>query len=117
MPRPSHRPNRRRFRRHVVRVLVDYVSREGARCEYATTLGPGGLFVETDTPLPLGSPLRLRFRLPGGQRLHEVEARVAWLYVPAEPDRSPRPPGMGVEFTDTVAAAGVARELEDLESA
>jgi uncharacterized protein (TIGR02266 family) len=97
-----------------VRVLVDYVSREGVRCEYATTLGEGGVFVETEQPLPVGAPLRLRFRLPGGERLHEVEGRVAWIHVLQPSGDGSRPPGMGIEFTDSVGAAGVARELTDL---
>ena len=32
---------RRRYRRQTVRVLVDYHSEHGARCDYATTLGAG----------------------------------------------------------------------------
>jgi uncharacterized protein (TIGR02266 family) len=105
---------RREHRRQTVRVLVDYVSREGVRCEYATTIGAGGLFVETDAPLPEGAALRLRFRLPAGDRLHQIEARVVWSHKPARLDDIPRPPGMGVEFTDAVAAAGLARELDDM---
>ena len=108
------RGKRRILRRRNVRVLVDYVSREGVRCEYATTLGGGGIFVETDQPLPVGAPLRLRFRIPGGDRLHELEARVVWAHEPKRPEESVTPPGMGIEFTDSVGAAGVASELADL---
>jgi uncharacterized protein (TIGR02266 family) len=94
--------------------MVDYVSRRGVRCEYATSVSAGGIFVESDDPLPEGSPLRLRFRLPAGERLHEVEGRVVWCHRPESLDTSLRAPGMGIEFTDQVAATGLARELEDL---
>lgn len=106
--------DRRNHRRRTVRVLVDYVCRNGVHCEYATTVGAGGLFVETEDPLPEGSPVRLRFRLPAGDRLHEIEGRVVWSHRPEQPAVTPRAPGMAVEFTDPVAAAGLARELEDL---
>lgn len=105
---------RRHKRRRSLRVLVDFVSRQGVRCEYATTLGEGGIFVETDSPLPAGAPLRLRFRLPGSERIHEVEGRVTWIREPEAGGDDTRPPGMGIRFTDSVAEAGVARELGDL---
>ena len=57
---------RRRFKRRTVRVLVDYAGPEGACFDYATTLGPGGLFIETETPLAAGTPLKVRFRLNAG---------------------------------------------------
>ncbi len=107
-------PERRQHRRRSVRFLVDYVSRHGVRCEYANTLGAGGLFVESDDPLPQGAPLRLRFRLPGGDRLHEVEGRVVWSQRSQPLEASARAPGMGVQFTDRVSAAGVVREIEDM---
>ena len=105
----------RRFRRRLVRMLVDFHAAGEARCEYATTLGAGGLFIETEAPLGVGTPLRLRFRLPGGEALHAIEARVTWQHRPeaARVDER-RPAGMGVAFTDAAAAAKLARELESL---
>ena len=110
----SVRPCKRRFRRRTVRVLVDYQVAGSVRCEYATTLGAGGMFVETEDPLPPGTQLKTRFRLPGREVLHEVQGRVAWT-LPAEAGSGAnRVPGMGVEFVDAVAAATLARELERL---
>jgi uncharacterized protein (TIGR02266 family) len=115
MPVKSVRPCKRRFRRRTVRVLVDYQVAGSVRCEYATTLGAGGMFVETEEPLPPGTQLKTRFRLPGRDVLHEVQGRVAWT-LPVESTAAPasRVPGMGVEFVDAVAAARLARELERL---
>jgi uncharacterized protein (TIGR02266 family) len=104
---------RRRYRRLTVRLLVDFSTSSGVRCEYATTLGAGGLFVESEQPLPQGSLIKVRFRLPGREQLHEIEGRVAWSQ-PAGADAR-RAPGMGVEFTDAVAISALARELEKWE--
>jgi len=102
----------RRWRRRTVRMLVEHASPLGVACSYATTLGAGGLFVESDEPMPRGTPLKVRFRLPGTGLVHEVEGRVAWTHEPRHGDG--HSPGMGIEFTDPVATARLARELGDL---
>ena len=111
-PRRRHR----RFRRRLLRVLVDYHACGAPRCEYATTLGAGGLFIETETPLTPGTSLRVRFRLPGGTSLHAIAGRVTWQHR-ADDARAGdlRPSGMAVEFTDAHAASLLARELERVE--
>lgn len=107
---------RRRFRRRLVRVLVDFHAGGGPRCEYATTLGAGGLFIETEAPLAPGTALRVRFRLPGGERLHAIEGRVTWLHGPDDVHAGDeRPLGMAVEFTDAQAASTLAHDLERLD--
>jgi len=103
----------RRFRRRTVRVLVDYTSDRGVHCDYATTLGAGGLFLETEEDLPVGGSLKLRFRVPGGEALHEVEGRVVWTRVTKQ-GQTTAAPGVGVQFTNASAAAKLGRELEDL---
>jgi Tfp pilus assembly protein PilZ len=112
MRRPP-RENRRRFRRRTVRVLVDYAAPDGVRCEYATTLGAGGLFIESDEPLPPGSIFKVRFRLPSSGRIHEVESRVVWSHVATAPGASAQAPGMGIVFTNASATAELARELDE----
>jgi Tfp pilus assembly protein PilZ len=109
--RKPPRENRRRFRRRTVRVLVDYAAPDGVRCEYATTLGAGGLFIESDEPLPPGSLFKVRFRLPQSGRIHEIESRVAWAHVSGAPPAT-QAPGMGIVFTNAGATAALARELE-----
>jgi uncharacterized protein (TIGR02266 family) len=104
----------RKHRRRTVRILVDYSSPAGVQCEYATTLGAGGLFIESEEPLPHGTPIKVRFRLPGGEGVHEIEGRVAWTHVPRSGEGGRRSPGMGIEFTDAVATARLARQLEDM---
>ncbi|HEY8367954.1 MAG TPA: TIGR02266 family protein [Thermodesulfobacteriota bacterium] len=55
-----------------------------------TDLSHGGLFVDSPTPLPEGTAVRLRFALPGQTSPMTIEARVAW----TQPHI-----GMGLRFT------------------
>ena len=110
-PRSEGQP-RRRFRRRTVRILVDFQHAAGVRCEYATTLGACGLFIESEEPLDVGEQLKVRFRLTPEGPVHEIEGRVVWNHRP-DPAAS-RAPGMGIEFTDSVAASTLARELDQL---
>lgn len=104
---------RRRFRRRVARVLVDYHSAAGPCRDFATTLGAGGMFIETDDPLPPGARLKLCFQLPGENDPHEIEGFVAWARSPAH--RVMGSAGMGIEFRDRGACARLARFLERLD--
>ena len=113
MSRNAH-DSSRRFRRRTVRILVDYPASDGIRCEYATTLGAGGLFIETESPSPPDTHLKLRFRLSGEHEAHEIEGRVVWVRH-IEPEGAPQSPGMGVQFVDSAACSVLARELEDLD--
>jgi Tfp pilus assembly protein PilZ len=105
-------PTRRRFRRMTVRILVDYVVDGVPRCEYATTLGAGGLFIESEDPALAGTLLKVRFRLSARGPLHEIESRVVWCRPPTEAGASA--PGMGLDFLDALASARLAHELESM---
>jgi len=114
MPRRTvARETTRRFRRRTLRVFVEYLCETGLCCDPATTLGAGGLFVETESPQREGTPLKLRFRLPGSGITHEIEGRVAWARRPGSADQHAS--GMGIEFTDRAASAELARELAALD--
>ena len=104
--------SKRRFRRRTVRILVEYRSDTGLRCENATTLGAGGLFIETDAPIAEGSLLKLRFQVAEAGTYHEIEGRVAWSK--GVVDGTVGVPGMGIEFADRSACKRLARELEKL---
>ncbi len=104
----------RRFRRQGLRILVDYHCEGGLHCDYATSLSAGGLFIETESALPVGSNVKLRFRLPQGDALHELEGRICWCNDNSEGEAS-QAPGFGVEFTSGENANVLMRELEDLQ--
>lgn len=62
-------------------------------------IGAGGTFIETATPLPLGTELSVDFVLPDPPFEHiRAKARVAWVRQVAE--RILFLPGMGVKFVD-----------------
>jgi type IV pilus assembly protein PilZ len=113
VPRTSRRQERR-FRRKAVRVLVDFLGNGGVRCEYATILGAGGLFIETEEPIEIGSPIGVRFRLPESGQVHEIRGRVAWHQQAISGEPATRAPGMGIEFVDAAATAALARDLDGL---
>ncbi len=106
--------NTRKHRRVTVRILVDYQARAGIHCDYATTLGAGGMFLETEIAMSRGETVKVRFRIPGGEVLHELEARVTWYHAAKPgPNGTLRTPGVGLQFSDQSATATLARELED----
>ena len=106
--------NTRKHRRATVRILVDYQAQGGIHCDYATTLGTGGMFLQTDLVMARGDVVKVRFRIPGGELLHELEAHVTWHHAAKhEPNENLRTPGVGLQFSDPSATAELARELED----
>jgi len=97
MPARTH-DDTRRFRRQGLRVLVDYSCDGGVHCDI----------------LPLESTVKLRFRLPNGGTLHEIEGRVCWANDLSK-NGPQQAPGFGIAFASSEGSAALGRELEDLE--
>ena len=91
----------RRYRRRTVRVQIEYllIDQGVAHRATATTLGAGGLFVETEAAPEIGTRLELRFRLTAAGAEHALMGRVKWVHRPAEGGGAGSP-GMGIEFDD-----------------
>ena len=81
--------NRRGSPRVVLGIPIAYRFGNTIATALTLNLSRGGLAVRTTSPLELGARARLRFRLPGGKRELDVEARVAWC---------DRRSGMGLQF-------------------
>lgn len=81
--------NRRSSHRVSVGVPISY--RAGPTIAGAVTLdvGKGGLGIRTMSPLPKGTAVQLKFRLPGAPVEIDAAGRVAW---------SDRKVGMGIQF-------------------
>ena len=104
----------RHYRRRTVRVLVEYFSDAGLCCDTATTLGAGGMFIQTHDPLPVDARIKLSFQLPGGDARHTLEGHVVWANPPVP--GSIGAPGMGIEFSDRRASQLLAEEIERIDS-
>ncbi len=78
---------------------VRYMASDGSQVESrATGVGGGGLFIESTSPLTVGTELTVSFSLPDrpGEWM-EGKGRVAW--VCPKPDQYTFFPGMGMRFT------------------
>lgn len=81
--------NRRSSPRVILSIPVAYRCGDTITAVLTLNLSKGGVGIRTMNPLPSGTKVRLRFRLPGARREIEAEARVAW---------SDRRIGMGLQF-------------------
>jgi uncharacterized protein (TIGR02266 family) len=81
--------NRRSSPRVVLGIPVAYRFGNTIAAALTLNLSRGGIAIRTTSPLEAGARARVRFRLPGGSRDIDAEARVAW---------SDRRVGMGLQF-------------------
>jgi uncharacterized protein (TIGR02266 family) len=86
---PEHY-NRRSSPRVVLGVPIAYRIGNAISTSLTLNISQGGLAVRTTNPLDVASVVRVRFRLPGGKKDIDAEARVAW---------TDRRVGMGLQFT------------------
>lgn len=68
--------------------------------DFSINVSTGGLFIETDDPSPVATPLRLEFFLPGQQHPIRCRGQVAWLNAESGQHHPRLPKGMGVQFVD-----------------
>ena len=87
---------RRRAERADLVVRVDYQTVDEFFSEFARNINEGGLFVESETPHPLGTRVDLQFQLPGSDEPVQVSGTV----VRTSSGSGSEPPGMGIEFDD-----------------
>jgi len=79
---------------------VRYTTAGGKTIESrAGGIGGGGLFIESVSPLPVGTDISLEFALPD-QPTEWLHAKGAIAWVCPKPDHYTFSPGMGVQFTD-----------------
>jgi type IV pilus assembly protein PilZ len=78
-------------------VRVNYQTVDSLFSEFARNINDGGIFVETDTPQPVGTNVELEFKLPGADRPIEVVGNVV-RSISTDQVESDGVPGMGIEF-------------------
>lgn len=90
---------RRRLDRIPKNLKVVYSSANGSVRGYLANISVGGVFIQTDSPLVLGTPLDLKISLPNGEKEFNVRGEVAWIR--KKEVRTPTeifPSGMGIRF-------------------
>ena len=78
-------------------VRVNYQNVDSLFSEFARNINDGGLFVETETPQPVGTKVELEFKLPGADQPIKVVGNVV-RSVSADQGDSDAAAGMGIEF-------------------
>jgi type IV pilus assembly protein PilZ len=78
-------------------VRVNYQTVDSLFSEFARNINDGGIFVETETPQPVGTNIELEFKLPGADRPIEVVGNVV-RSIGADQAGPDGTVGMGIEF-------------------
>jgi type IV pilus assembly protein PilZ len=82
-----------------VHIRVDYASRNMFLSNYVTNLSNGGLFIQTDNPLPVQSEILVTLTLPKTHTVIRAKGRVAWTY-DIKKGTGRIIPGMGIKLMD-----------------
>ena len=88
--------DRRQHERFGTELSVDYSSGETFLFAYITNISEMGIFIRSDDPAPIGTPLKLRFGHDEGPPL-SLEGEVVWVN-PIRTDGDNVNPGMGIRF-------------------
>jgi type IV pilus assembly protein PilZ len=86
--------NKRQHPRLPVSLKVTYLSRGDLQKDLVTDLSPGGLFVRTSRPLPIGTEVDLEVVLAEADPAFTVRGKVVWLRGVKDKQE-----GMGIQFT------------------
>lgn len=97
---PSYSDRRKTTRADLI-VRVDYQTVDELFSEFARNINEGGIFIESEHPHPLGTPVKLQFQVPGSQD----PIRVSGLVVRVSEGDPTEPAGMGIEFENLDAEA------------
>ncbi len=108
---------KRDYPRSPVSIRIDYATVDDFFWDFASNINEGGLFVESNKPLAVGTTVTLKFYLPNLDTPVETSGEVVWVNTaeragvpqPVDPtpkEGPPRPtkPGMGIQFKDLDAS-------------
>ncbi len=89
----------REYQRRPLRLQLNYRDATGGNFlfEYSQNISKGGIFIETDTPMPSGANIVIQFQAPGSDDKIEVEGEVVWVNPVRDGDDNPNP-GMGIQW-------------------
>ena len=87
---------RRRSERAPVTVRIEYSTVDALFSDFTRDINEGGMFVETDEPIPLDEKVELKLRLPGSKQLVHARGRVVRLQSASERSAA----GIAIEFDE-----------------
>jgi len=82
-----------------VKICVDFASRDMFLSNYVTNLSNGGLFIQSQNPLPVRTEILITLTLPETQAVIQIKGRVVWTY-DIKKGTGRIVPGMGIKFID-----------------
>ena len=84
----------RRTPRYKIREKIEFHNSKTFVSSYMLDISAGGVFIETEVPLPIDAPCALRLNIPGDQEIMDLQGHVVWIK-----QRSKSfPAGMGIHF-------------------
>ena len=95
---PDGSDNKRRARRLQHELPVAYRSVGSFLTDWATNISHGGMFINTRSPLPVGTEVKILLQLPMLESPVGLSGRVT--RVSEFDNQANTVPGMGIEFTD-----------------
>jgi uncharacterized protein (TIGR02266 family) len=94
----------RKTPRHVARLRMHFgTNQETLLTEFSLNVSTGGVFIETETLLPVNTILALEFILPQNVETIRCNGRVAWVNRPELIVNPNLPVGMGLQFINIAA--------------
>jgi len=90
---------KRRHARFPVKIRIRYRTTGGFFQDYAQNLSIGGIFIETDDPLPMGTRLSLEFCLPDLDSAIRTDGVVVHR-IPGRRAGGSTEGGMGIQFSE-----------------
>ena len=88
---------RRIFPRITASVEVSYECRAGSFTHHTKDLSAKGMYIVTGSPLDIGTPIEVSFKLPGFDHNFRLSGQVVRTCLHEEPED---PAGMGIELLD-----------------
>jgi len=89
---------RRAHPRVQLRIDVNYGNVGLFHTNTILNISQGGLFIQTDSPLDLGTEIELTFTLPGASQEIQATGLVVWRHAPTPSKISSHTPGMGIKL-------------------
>jgi uncharacterized protein (TIGR02266 family) len=85
------------------RLMIKYCVDAEQNYSYSIDLNSGGVFLETERPLEVGTNFELEFELPDSNSIIRCDAKGAWINDPIMRKKAELPAGMGVQFVNLSA--------------